>query len=570
MSLKRRDLLKLGGVAGLGGAAVLAVPPRAVSATSVSSLPPASFPERYAVDLALPPVRSGSSVSLTARAGTAQVLPGGLGTPVQGYDGGFPGPTLEVERGKASSVELRNHLPLTGPFGGPNELSLHLHGSASLPEFDGYASDVVRVGQKKTYQYPNHQHARTLWYHDHGMHWTAQNVYSGLLGLYVVHDDEERALLPQGEFDVPLLVSDAVFAADGSLVLDDNDHSGLWGDVILVNGRPWPRMTVKRRTYRFRILDCSIARSYTWCLSHAALQLQVVATDGGLVPTGTGVTSLRHGGAERYEVVVDFSKLPADVTSVELLNGSNANNVDYDFTDRVMRFDVSDEPVDTTDPTWNADYVGSTLGTSHPVMALPTSGGYLRRSFRVEREGGVWTFGGDTWQDVVDSGYRKTIADVESGATEVWSIENRSGGWFHPVHLHLVDFRIIGRTGGAGRVFDHEQGPKDVVYVGEGETVDLLIRFDPSPGSVGGHYMAHCHNLPHEDHDMMAQFSVGERDVDASPHHPVRAAPAVDDDGYTGPRPAAAGTTPAPAADPSTGTTGTSSTAAATEAAVHH
>ena len=60
-------------------------------------------------------------------------------------------------------------------FVAPLNLSTHLHGSASLPQYDGYASDLTMPGQVKTYHYPNIQDARTLWYHDHGVGITAQN-----------------------------------------------------------------------------------------------------------------------------------------------------------------------------------------------------------------------------------------------------------------------------------------------------------------------------------------------------------------------------------------------------------
>src|SRR3712207_7477056 len=53
------------------------------------------------------------------------------------------------------------------------------HGSASLPQYDGYASDVIEPGERKVYRYPNAQGARTLWYHDHGVHRTAKNAYAG-------------------------------------------------------------------------------------------------------------------------------------------------------------------------------------------------------------------------------------------------------------------------------------------------------------------------------------------------------------------------------------------------------
>ena len=68
--------------------------------------------------------------------------------------------------------------------------------------------------------------------------------------------------------------------------------------------------------------------------------------------------------------------------------------------------------------------------------------------------------------------------------------------------MHLVDFKISSRNGQPA--MPHEPDPKDVVYLGENETVRLLIKFDGGTGR----YMMHCHNLTHEDHDMMTQFEV--------------------------------------------------------------
>src|SRR3712207_3161786 len=139
-----------------------------------------------------------------------------------------------------------------------------------------------------------------------------------------------------------------MFAANGSLGYDDNTHSGLWGDVILVNGAPWPVMKVQRRIYRFRILNASISRSYRFRLSTGG-PVTVVATDGGLMPVAQTVTSWRHAGAERYEILIDFSKYAAG-TRVELRNDSNDNNIDYDYTSRVMAFDVTGETPDLSGP----------------------------------------------------------------------------------------------------------------------------------------------------------------------------------------------------------------------------
>jgi FtsP/CotA-like multicopper oxidase with cupredoxin domain len=557
MMLSRRDALKLGGLSVLGVAALGTPLGTGAQAKSASRLSDANFPKRYAVEIAKQPAAAPTMVDgvahydLTLRRNpVADVLGNGLKTPVFGYEGVFPGPRIEVDRHTPAVVRFRNHLDAVGPFGSPARTSTHLHGSASLPEYDGYANDTTPVGSYKDYHYPNFQPARTLWYHDHGVHWTAQQAYGGLAAMYVMHDKDEQELLPKGEFDVPLMVNDAIFGADGQLLYEDNSHSGLWGDVILVNGRPWPVMKVQRRTYRFRILNCSIARSYNWRLSNG-MPLQVVATDGGLMPKGVAVSSMRHGGAERYEVVIDFSKVPASTKRIELLNGSNKNNVDYDYTGKVLAFDLLDVPVTKTrasyddptvqepDPTWNRSYDGFKLVDSE-IMSLPTSGSYRRRHFKLRRDDVTQQFMLDdtSWEEVVDSEFRRVLADPELGDTEIWELENSSGGWFHPVHVHLVDFRIINRVGGAGKVLPHEQGPKDVVYVGEGETVSLLVKFNApggDPDFTGGRYMVHCHNLPHEDHDMMGQFLVGDVDFDEDPHHPVYAAQPVPDPTYVPP-----------------------------------
>lgn len=95
-------------------------------------------------------------------------------------------------------------------------------------------------------------------------------------------------------------------------------------------------------------------------------------------------------------------------------------------------------------------------------------------------------------------------------------LQNTSGGWFHPVHIHLVDFQVVRRNGAAPYAF--ERGWKDVVYIGPNETVELVMRFkaadqvDPTRPATG-HYVMHCNNLVHEDNDMMTQFSTDPADA---------------------------------------------------------
>jgi FtsP/CotA-like multicopper oxidase with cupredoxin domain len=532
MELSRRNVVKAGGLGALGLAAFGLPLGQTLQGKSASKLRDQNFPVPYTAAFVKPPVlqpyestRDADGAPLqkfevTQTVGTAQILRGGLRTRVLGYNGSFPGPTIHVDQGTRAVLKVRNQLPTLHPqWAYTLDTSTHLHGSASLPQFDGYANDVTYPGYKKYYQFPNFQPARTLWYHDHAVHHTAQNAYSGLAAHYHLHDEAERELLPQGAFDVPLTISDAMFDRSGNLAYDDNSHSGMWGDVVLVNGVPWPVMKVQRRVYRFRILNASISRSYKPRLSTGDA-VTVVATDGGLMPVARQVTSWRHAGAERYEILIDFSKYKPG-QRVQLLNGSNKNNVDYDHTNKIMAFDVTAAPVDTSDPTWNR--IPTTLVGSEAMSLKATQSKRTRRMRLKKNDLGIWTVGEQSWEEIVASGFTKVVANPDLNDVEIWEFENNSGGWFHPVHVHLVDFQILSRNGKAP--FDYERGPKDVVYVGEGETVRVLMKFGPHRGR----YMIHCHNLPHEDHDMMSQFSVGWKPGDVDLNHPVEAAHCVPD-----------------------------------------
>ncbi len=515
-----------------------------MTAKSASLLDERLLPQPYRSDFVMPPVlapvETGEDSAgryacfvINQAAGAARLLPGGVETPFWGYRGRLPGPTIHMEAGVRAVVKVRNRLPQVHPvFGHPFVTSTHLHGNASLPQYDGYASDLTRPGYSKVYQWPNgYQPARTLWYHDHANHSTAQHVYTGLAGQYHVHDAADRELLPQRPFDIPLTVSDVMFAADGSLGFDDRDHSGLWGDVVLVNGRPWPVMQVQRRVYRFRLVNASVSRSYRFTLFPEG-PVHMVATDGGMMPQTQELGQWRQGPAERYEFLIDFSRYEAG-QRVELRNLSNENNRDFDNTDKVMAFDVTDTPVDTSDPSWNR--IPGTLVT-HAAMRLRPEMAMRRRELRFKKSDvtNVWTINDRTWADVVASGFREVVADPDLDDIEIWKIDNRSGGWFHPVHIHLVDFQILSRNGRPP--FPWELGPKDVVYVGEDESVEVIMKFGPHRGR----YMIHCHNLTHEDHDMMTQFSVGLDEDAFDPNDPIAADPArwdTDGDDEVGPDP---------------------------------
>jgi spore coat protein A len=516
VSLSRRDVIKTGVFAG-AAVALPAARLAGVGAATATAMPDALLPKPFTLPFKQAPIavpyRSDATCDyykMSMQAVEAQVIPG-YDTTLFGYNGSVPGPTIVVQQGRQAVVRHINNLPAVHPFLGYEPwTSVHLHGSASLPQYDGYASDITRPGEYKDYHYPNFQKARTLWYHDHGVHHTAENAYHGLVGQYHMYDFEERSLpIPKGKYDVALTIGDAMFqapytGADGrkkaQLLWSLANQSGHWGNVILVNGVPWPVMKVEPRKYRFRVLTAAISRSFKFSLSNGA-SYQVIGTDGGLMPAPVTITSHRQLSGERYEIVIDFSKSAGK--TINLMNTSPTNNVNYANTDKVMQFQVGTTVTDTTN-----NSVPAVLSAKNDIMNLTEAmcvknpdGTIKTTNLRLERQNGAWTVNGTTWEKIVASNYQYAEARPMEGTVEKWIIQNSSGGWFHPLHIHLVDFKVLRRNGAPAMA--HERGPKDVVYTGENETIELLMRFD-SPGR----YMVHCHNLVHEDHDMMTQFEV--------------------------------------------------------------
>jgi spore coat protein A, manganese oxidase len=553
--VSRRDVLKFSAL----GAAVVALPlERVVRAKTVSQIAASKLPAPYTLPFVVPPVvdgRSGGTVALDQKLAKVGIIPGFqttiFGYALPGQTPTTPGPTIHAKRGTPLTVMQANKLPAAHPFLNYDPwTSTHLHGSASKPQYDGYASDITKVGQTKRYVYPNKQDARTLWYHDHGVHHTAENAYMGLAAQYHLHDDVESGLaIPKwswdgrpvtDQYDLPLVLADKMFSANGEFRYDDAGHTGLWGDVVLVNGVPWPNLKVKKRLYRFRVLNASISRGYRLQMSNST-PMSVIGTDGGLMPQVQQTTQLRIGMAERYEIVIDFSKYTPG-TKLQLLNLGVPNSTDFDNTGKIMQFEVVN---DAFDPKDNALPTGGpySLNPNKEVWDLKETEIQGTTKIEVLRQNGEWKIQSTstttasnsgsgssgsgssgsgngttklmTWEDIIASNYKETVANPASGDVQIWEITNKSGGWFHPVHIHLVDFKMLTRNGKP--VFNYEQGPKDVAFVGENETIRAIMKFgkagDPT---TDGRYMIHCHNLPHEDHDMMTQFRVG-NDVDRDP-----------------------------------------------------
>lgn len=438
---------------------------------------------------------------ITQRPGNQVMIPGYTST-IWGYNGTFPGPTIKQRKGRQSIVRQINNLPNDPRDGKQSLFTVHLHGMASLPQYDGYAEDLTAPGQYKDYYYPNDR-AATLWYHDHAVGKTAYHVYKGLAAFYLVQDDYENSLpLPKGDRDVTLFLHDKAFDKTGQPVYDDLGQTHIMGDVITINGVAWPKMKVAQGRYRFRMVNGSVSRSYRLGLSTGD-PIYVIATDAGLKQKAAPTTGdFRIGMAERYEFIIDFSKYK-DGTQIVLQNLDLPINIKYDNTNVVMRFDVdaslnNASPAES-DPTRLTNMLAGNeiIRAVTPIQDL-ISQSKRTRSFQFARNNGEWTVNGKVWdKDRVD-------ANPGLGDVETWEIYNSGGGWFHPVHIHLLDQQIIDRNGKPPA--EYEKGWKDVFYAGPNERVRVVGRYGPHLGR----YMMHCHNTVHEDFDMMTQFEVGQ------------------------------------------------------------
>jgi FtsP/CotA-like multicopper oxidase with cupredoxin domain len=403
--------------------------------------------------------------------GTAEILPG-LQTPILGYDGRFPGPTIRATRGRAVEVRQRN--------AGGRELNVHLHGGVTPPQFDGHPHDGIPNGTERLYKYPNIQRAATLWYHDHAHGQTAKTLFAGLAAFYVVEDPDEAELdLPQGEYDVPLMIQDRSFNADGSFRYRLDLDRGFRGDTILVNGAVAPRMRVERRLYRLRFLNASNARAYALALGNNR-PLTQIASDAGLLPKPVKRTSLPLEPAERADVVVDFRDF--GIGSKVILH----NTIGEATTQAVMRFDVvrggrehARVPKRLTE-----------LEDLPPVNA--------QRGWPLTFQG----LGTSMWQ-IAGAGFDALRIDCRprQGTTELWTFTNNSQRT-HPMHLHGYHFRVVSTNGRPPHPGDAAW--KDTVAVYPNQTVVVRPYFD----YFAGRYVFHCHAAEHGDMSMMGQMEV--------------------------------------------------------------
>ena len=438
----------------------------------------------------------------------------------------------------------------------------HLHGghtesaSDGLPEAWYTPNGDIRgphfvKGSNIPYYYHNDQEAATLWYHDHTLGITRLNVYAGLAGFYLLTDENEqrlkaRNILPADEYDISLAIQDRMFTTDGQLYYPsepDGETHGMemhdvpepsilpefFGDIILVNGKAWPKLEVEPRQYRFRLLNGSDSRFYNLTFSEEVRVWQV-GSDNGLLFVPVQQREILIAPGERKDIVIDFSGPSLWGKQIIMTNDANIPFPDGDDVgegaSQIMAFEVT-KPLNTDIPLTKVR--GLLARGLHPE---PTT--VNLRAFKVRKlilfEGedeygrlkpmlGTFEHGALNFHDPITE-------NPALNAVEVWEIYNLTPD-AHPIHLHLVSFRVINSqrfvpvyqspedeaigklsgvnfTGPAMRPERGQQGKKDTYPVAPGEVTRLIAHFDRP-----GRYAWHCHILSHEDHEMMRPYYVG-------------------------------------------------------------
>ncbi|MFI2372568.1 O-aminophenol oxidase PhsA [Streptomyces sp. NPDC018833] len=464
-----------------------------------------------------------------------------------GYEGSVPGPTIEVRRGQRIRIAWTNRIPpgseypVTAvevgptPAGQPlphnrpgregvkpdeNVAALpawsvtHLHGAQTGGGNDGWADNAVTYGDAQLSEYPNDHHAAQWWYHDHAMNITRWNVYAGLVGTYLVRDDEEDALgLPSGAREVPLILADRNLDTDEdgrlngrllhktSVLIASHPETGkpvslpFFGPYSTVNGTIWPHLDVDDAWYRFRLVNASNARIYNLVLVDEHDRpvpgvVRQIGSDGGLLPRPVpvdfpGGQPLTIAPAERFDLLIDFRALAG--RRVRLVNkGRNAPAGVPDLADsvpypQVMEFRVREtcEPDPFVLPPvlsgsfrrFDHDLVdhGHRLivltppqtagGGGHPEIWEMTE--VKGAGVRVPAEGVIQLRGPDGTVRT----YRRTSRTfndalgftIGEGSYEQWSFLNL-GAPVHPMHIHLADFQVMSREAYRVDGFDPEIG----------------------------------------------------------------------------------------------------------------
>ena len=475
-------------------------------------------------------------LTLKTRAATFPILDG-RASPFLLYetsDAGksYQNPIFRIKRGSRFTATLQNGL---------NEPTIiHWHGFHLPANMDGHPNDSITPGQNYPYAFTVTNRGGTYWYHSHADHLTAEQAYGGLASFFIVEDDDELQLarsldLKLGETDLPLVIQDKRFNAAGELVYQPSPMEkmmGYLGDIVLVNLTPNAYLEIGPRFYRFRCLNGSNARIYKLAFMRGKEQLacQVIGTDGGLLDRPYPAKEVFLAPAERLDVLFDASQLrqgdtvflkslafdPMEQDVMGGMGGMGGGMMGGRGNNQMSQMGGNTRLANGLE--FNLLKLVAAEGTQGPrgvparlsTLAPLDTAGVRPRRVTLSTGHMQWLINGQSFQ-------RDAAAFEVRRAVEVWDIENATNSMIHPMHLHGFSFQVLGRnnspaalrplaTASGGRVVT-DLGWKDTVMIWPGETVRIAVDFRQAfPGAQL--FLFHCHNLEHEDGNMMVNYLI--------------------------------------------------------------
>lgn len=453
-------------------------------------------------------------------------------------------------RNTAVLVRRFNQLPTGAPSGGygKNSLSTHLHNFHSAPDSDGgpcdpslgqlsedpllqgrfffpgqyydYYYNMKRAGftQPDTPDGDVRESLGTLWYHDHREAHTAENTYKGLAGFHLVFNEHDTGNETSGfrlpsfpDYDIPIALGDVLIdPASGQITMQGVEDDGLLGDWYTANGLIQPYLDVRRRRYRFRLLNRGPSRHLVLAFSlpdrpGASVSVWRISNDGNFYEAPLKVNRIKLAPGERADVIIDFARLTGRGGEAEGLNRLWIENLLVQTNPRKPE-DALRQPGQVAhaivefrigSPAADASADPETIKSFAPIL-LPTLGTpVVTREFHWGRKNGLWACNGR----LMDC--NEIRFTMKRGRWERW-IHRTGGGWAHPIHHHFVEGRIVRRNGVLIRPGSQEYVRKDVLALYPGDEIEFWVQ----PTDYVGVFPLHCHNTLHEDYGMMMLFRV--------------------------------------------------------------
>ncbi|UTH72452.1 multicopper oxidase family protein [Chromobacterium sp. IIBBL 290-4] len=408
------------------------------------------------------------------------LLPGGKATTFWAYNDSVPGPAIALREGDNLRIRFDNHLP--------QPTTVHWHGLPIPADQDGNPHDAVAPGASREYRFDLPKgSAGTYWYHPHPHGHTAEQVYRGLAGVFVVRSlDDPLAHLPERW----LVLSDLKLDAQGQIAgnSDADKMDGREGQFVLVNGAWQPKLTLGvGERQRWRIWNATSARVLKLALP--AHEVWLVGTDGGLIEKPRRIDYLLLPPGARAELAVTgrfAAGKPAGLLALPYARGK-------------MMGPEQDASLPILDIAPSAALKTAALPARLRKIAplgKPAARRLVVFSEDMANPAAMFLINGKTF----DMDRMDFIGRV--GAVEEWEIDNRAD-MDHPFHLHGTQFQVTARHDGKGWKQEPYLAWRDVVNVPPEQKVRLRFRQD-----LPGPRMFHCHILEHEDAGMMGTLDV--------------------------------------------------------------